>query len=131
LANRFRFLPQARAQAVRSGIAAADNDNVFSGRKDFLHRVDFISCNAAVLLRQEFQRIMHTLQFPAGNGKIPRRFGPAAKQHGVVRAAQFIRGNIHAHMRARGKNDSFRLHLFDAAVDQLLFQLEIRYAVPQ
>ena len=86
---------------------------------------------AAVLLRQEIHGEMDALELAAGHGQVARLFGAAGQHHRVIVLEQHFGRDVDADMRAVMEYDAFRLHLFDAAVDVMLFHLEIGNAVAQ
>src|SRR5580704_9881600 len=68
---------------------------------------------------------MNTLELAAGNGQIARLLGAATEKDGVEAFRQRLHGNIYAHVRVSLKDHAFGLHLLDAAIDDMFFELEI------
>ena len=84
-----------------------------------------------VLLRQKLHGEVNALQFAAGNIQVARLLGAAAQQDGVVVLGQRLHRHVHAHVRVGHKRDALGAHLLDAAVDDVLLQLEVGNAVAQ
>src|SRR5450830_1198016 len=130
-----------RADAVRAGIPAADNDDVLAGGLDLvLHLVAGVDL---VLQRQEVHREMHAFQLAARHGQVARLLGTTGDDDGVEVIAQvlgedgFLRpvvdggGKVLADQGRQAELDAFRFHLLDTAVDMELLQLEVANAVAQ
>ena len=66
-----------------------------------------------------------------GNVEIARSFRAARQHHGVKFLAQILRGNAAANVSVRLESDSLGHHLFEAPVENALFQFEVRDAVAQ
>ena len=91
LVNALCALAMAGAEAVRAGVAAADDDDALAGGEDgasgfhggeeLLFRVAFV---AAILLGQKLHGEVNALELAAGDGQIARLLGAAAEQDGVV-----------------------------------------------
>ena len=127
-------LPVGCAHAIGPGIAPADHDHVLvRGHQAAARRgADFvIACIALVLLGQEFHRESDAGQFRARNIE-PARFLRAAGQHDCIEIfAQRLEADVHAHFARRAKLHTFCLHLYGAAINQVLFHLEVGDAVAQ
>ncbi len=61
--------------------------------------------------------------------EIARLFRAAGQQHGVEFAVEVLRAFVDADMDAVVEDRTFLLHLGDAAVDMMLFHLEVGNAV--
>ena len=71
------------------------------------------------------------LQFAAGNRQVARLLGAAGEHHRVVFVEQSRGRDIDADIGAVVKHHALGLHLRDAAVDVVLFHLEVGNAVAQ
>jgi hypothetical protein len=60
-------LADRRANAVRAGVAAADDNDFFAGREDRLTADLRLVAYATILLRQEIHRVMNAGKLAAGN----------------------------------------------------------------
>ena len=85
----FGLLPVAGAQAIRAGVAAADDHDALAGGQNLVGHV--VAGIALVLLRQELHGEVNALQFAPGNIQIARSFRAAGQQHGVKFLAQILR----------------------------------------
>ena len=122
----------ARAQAVGAGVAAADDDDALAGRKNVERGIERVAVAALVLLRQKFHGVVNALQFAAGN--LQDR-GDARTPPARTMASKSRRRSSTANVRADfGIGDELHAlggHLFEAAVDDVLLQLEFGNAVAQ
>ena len=129
----FRALPERRADAVRSGVAAADHDDMPAVGEDVLDAVDRLRGDTAVLLRQKIHREVNAVEVAAGNRQIAAGFRAAGQRHRVVLLEQGLRiqraGSTAADMDAVMEDDAFGFHLRHAAVDDVLFHLEVGDAI--
>ena len=91
-------------------------------------RVAFV---AAILLGQKLHGEVDALEFAAGDGEIAGLLGAAAKQDGVEAFSERLDGDIDADVRVGLEDDAFGPHLLDAAVDDVLFKLEVGNAVAE
>ena len=66
-----------------------------------------------------------------GTRQVARRLRPARQHHRVVIGQQLVDRDVDADLDAGAERDAFGLHLRDAAVDQVLFHLEVGNAVAQ
>src|ERR1700734_2312084 len=129
--NRNRLLPMTGSETVCASIAAADDDHSFAGRQDLNFGLDCISETAAILLRQILHGEMDSLQLASRNFEIARMFR-STRQHDCVEVApQIFRRNIPSHFRSSNESHAFRRHLFQAAIDDVFFELELWDAVAQ
>ncbi|MNQ59209.1 hypothetical protein D3C85_734410 [compost metagenome] len=100
-----------------------------------------VACHGLVLLAQEVHGVVHAREFAARDRQVARRFRTAAHDHGVEFGHQRLRRTHRqaighgilriADVGRRRELHAFGLHLRDAAVDLVLFQLEIGNAVAQ
>ena len=86
---------------------------------------------ALVLLRQELHREMNAVELASGHRKIARLLGPAGEHQKVIVVEQAVDRDRHSDFHVRAENDALDFHLFDAAVDDRLFELEIGNAVTE
>ena len=109
-------LPVARMAPAAASIAEA------------LLRVAFV---AAILLGQELHGEVNALELAAGDGQVARMLGAAAEQDGVEVLGERFDGDVDADVRVGLEDDALGLHLLDAAIDDVLFQLEVGNAVAE
>src|SRR5262249_31371085 len=106
------------AEAVRAGVAAAEDDDALVGGEDLPR--DGIARAHLVLLRQELHGEVDALQLAARYRQVARS-GRAGRQHdGVELAAQVLARDVHAHAHAGAEGDALRRHLLHAEFDQPL-----------
>ena len=86
---------------------------------------------AAILLGQKLHGEVNALELAAGNLEVARMFGAAAEQDRVVVPGERFDGNVDADMRVGEERDALGAHLLDAAIDDVLLQLEVGNAVAQ
>src|SRR5258706_15713937 len=72
---------------------------------------------------------MNSLQLAAGNGEVSRLSRAATQDDGVKIAAEVLDLDVEADVGAGDELDAFVLHDFDAAEDDLFFELEVGDAV--
>src|SRR5205085_4003263 len=114
----FCALAERGADAVRSGIAAADHDDMLVAGKDIANAAERLAGDAAVLLRQEIHREMDAVEIAAGDREIAAGFGAASQRDRVILFEQLVRidAATGADEGAVMEGDAFALHLGDAAV---------------
>ena len=74
---------------------------------------------------------MNAFQLASGNLEVARLFGAAGQQDGVIVPGEGFHRHIHAHVRVGHERDALGAHLLNAAVDDVLFHLEVGNAVTQ
>ena len=131
LAHRARLVPVRRADAIRAGIAAADHQHVAAGRHDAFAVRHLLAGDATVLLRQEFHGVMDAGELAARHRQVARRFRADREHQRVVVAHQALDRDIHADMAVGMELDALGPHLPDAAIDDVLLELEVGNAVAQ
>ena len=119
------------ADAVRAGIAAANDDDVLAAGEDRLPLRLRFPAHAPVLLRQEIHGEMDALELAPGDRQIARLFRATGKHQRIVVLEQPLGGHVHADMGAAMERDPFRLHLLHAPVNVVFLHLEIGNAVAQ
>src|SRR5665213_1427050 len=129
--DNFCTLAMACAQAVCTSVSAANDQYPLTRRKDLCRRIDSITLVAMVLLGQKFHRIMDAFKFASRNLQIARLLSASSQQHGFILTHQLINRHIYTHMCVGDELHTLRAHLFNAAIDHMLFKLEIWNAVTQ
>ena len=128
-----RALAEGGADAVGSGVATADHDDMLAAGHDRLRRpgdrLDVLAADALVLLHEIRHRVMHAVEVVARNAGVARRFRAAAIEHGIMFGEQLGNRLVDADIDAAMEGDALALHLLDAAVDVVLLHLEVRDAV--
>jgi hypothetical protein len=79
LRDGFRALPERRADAVRTGVAAADHDDMLAFGENVRGVAERLGGDAAVLLRQEIHRKVDAVEVAAGDRQIAAGFGAAGQ----------------------------------------------------
>ncbi len=133
LRDGLRALPERGADAVRAGVAAADHDDMPAAGENVGGAVQRLRGDAAVLLRQEIHREVNAGEVAAGDREIAAGLGAAGQRDRVIFLDQLLRidAAIGADESAVMERDALGLHLGDAAVDDVLFHLEVGNAVTQ
>ena len=103
--------------------------------ENFRDRTERLGGDPPILLRQEIHRKMDAVEVAPWNGQIAAGFGAARQRHGVILGEQLARidralGSA-ADMDAVMERHALGLHLRHAAVDDMLFHLEVRDAVTE
>ena len=119
------LLAQACSQAVRPGVAAADDHHAFPLSEDGQRWVDNIAFAAAILLGQKLHGKVDALEFAAGDIEVARLLCAAGEQDGVVVVGEGLDGYIDADVGVGDERDSLGAHLLDTAIEHVLFQLEV------
>src|SRR5574343_245285 len=135
LGHRGSTMAVAGADAVGTGIAAADDDDVLALDVD---RVLDALLDFLVLRNQEFQRGVDALELTPRHRQIARHFGAGSEDHGVEILLQLLGRNgfgrivVDAGRNALVADDdlgledhAFGFHLGNATVDHRLVQLEV------
>ena len=74
---------------------------------------------------------MHPRQFPSRHRQVARHFGADGQAYRIVFAGERLHRDVFPYGRPGLEHDAFLLHQTDAAVDNLLAQLEVRYPEAQ
>ena len=119
------------AEAVGAGVSAADDEDALAVGGDGAGLVDAVALVAAVLLGQELHGEVDAVEVAAGDGEVAGLLGTAAEEDGVVVVGELGDGDVDADVGVGEEGDAFSLHLRDAAVDDVLFQLEVGDAVAE
>ena len=119
------------AEAIGAGVTASDNDDALAGRQNFRFRGDGVAEVAMVLLRQEIHGKMDPFQLASGDVEIARLLCASGKHNRIEVMPQILDGDIFAHLRAGNEFHALGGHLFQAAIDEVLLQLELRNAIAQ
>ena len=115
------------ADAVAARVAAADDQHVLAAGGDALFRVERLSGQYAVLLRQHLHGEVDAREVASGDGEVACLRRAGADGVGVEAFGQA--GEVY--LAAGLERDALGLHDAQAAVDDVLAQLEVRYAVAQ
>ena len=83
-------MPHRSADAIRSGVAAADDDDILSGRVNKISVLVRIQ-NALGVRGQKIHREMNAFEFASGNRQITRLRRAGRENHGVKFFQQFFR----------------------------------------
>ena len=129
LMNRQRLLAVARAQAVGAGVAAADDDHALAGGENFDRWIERVAEATLVLLREEFHRKVNSLQLASRNFQVARMLGAARQHDGIELATQIFDRDVLADLGIGDKLHALGGHLFEAAIDDVLLQLELGDAI--
>ncbi len=84
-----------------------------------------------VLLRQKVHRKMDPFQLASRDVEIAGLLGSAGEHNRIEVTSQIFDGNIFAHLGAGHEFHALGGHLFQAAIDEVLLQLELRNAIAQ
>ena len=116
-----------RAQAVRPGVAAADDDDVFALGRDAAGSVAL-----ALLVRrhQMFHGEVHPVEVAAFDVVVAGPQRPDCQYDGVVLGPQLLDGDIDADLAIGDEAGAFGAHLGEPLVEHRLLQLVLRDAVP-
>ncbi len=116
------------SQAIRARVAASNDDDALARGENLmrerrpLRSSDFVA--AEIPSHSKFP-----LSSRPGRFRSLRLFRAAGQQYRIEVATQIFYGNVHADMSAGHKLHALRLHLLQAAIDNLLLQLEIGNAI--
>ncbi len=86
---------------------------------------------ALVLLGEEIHREMDAVQLAPGDIQVARPLGAAGQHDGVEVGQQLVDRDVLADLGVDAERHTLGRHLVDAAVDQVLFHLEVGDAVAQ
>src|SRR6266702_3080712 len=131
LVDTLRALAQAGSQTIGAGVATTEDDDMFTLRQNFERRIEHIAFAAAILLWQKLHGEVDAPQFATRNREVAWTLGAARQQDGVVFVGQRLYGYIDADVRVGDEGDALGAHLLQAAIDDLLLQLEIGNPVAQ
>ncbi len=124
-------LPMDGSQAVRAGIAAAQNNHALAFRRElgFVFRPH--PGHFAVLLRQELHGKVDAFEVAPRNRQVTRDGGTACQHDGVKLRFEFLRCDVHANVDAGLEDHAFGLHLLQAAIQHPLLHLKVGDAIAQ
>ena len=136
LGDRARPLAQGVADAVRAGIPAADHDDVGAVGADLRHARGLrqrrkrteLARYPAVALVQVVHREVDAAQLAAGHRQIARHARPRRQHDRVKAAAQLLPTDVAADVHTAAQLDPLSRQLLRAALDEPLFDLEVRHA---
>src|SRR3954468_19280547 len=115
-----------RTQAICASIATSNDHDVLARGQNFTCGIDGIAVAALVLLRQEFHCKVNSLQFAPWNLQIARLFRTSGKHDGIEVTSQLLNGDVASDLGIRDELHAFGGHLLDAAIDDVLLELELR-----
>ena len=116
------------ADAIRAGIAAADDDDVLVLCGDVTAVLMLIE-QAFGVRRKKVHGEMNALELAALDGQIARLGRAGADDNGVEIVAQFFSGIIFADLGIGDKRDAFLRHEIHTALNDLFVELHVRDAV--
>ena len=90
-----RTLAVDRAEAVRAGVPAPDDDHVLARSADRVAIGDAVAFTAPVLLREVLHGEVHPVQLAARYRQVARLARSAGEDHGVEIAQEGARGHVH------------------------------------
>src|SRR5688572_539345 len=131
LHDRYRALAMRSAQAVRAGVAAADDDDLFALGRDELIVRNHVAFAAFVLQREVVHREMDAVELAPGDRQIARKRGSAGQQERVIVLSQLFNGDIRPYVGIRLEPDPFGGHDVEPAIEDGFLHLELRNPVAQ
>ena len=111
--------------AVGSGVAAADHDDVLAGGRDRRLRR---AVEHALPLGEVLHREVHAGELSPGHGQVARDARAGGDDDRVVLGAKLGDVDVDADLDAEPELDALGGELADAALDELLLDLELRHA---
>jgi hypothetical protein len=126
-----RALTMAGADAIGPGVAAADDDDALSFRRDRAAGGDDVARDAAVLLHEILHGEVHAAELAAAHAQLARDLRAAGEEHGVELVAQLLDVQVAPHLDPRLEHDALGPHLMQAQLDHLLLELEVGDAVAE
>ena len=130
LDDRGAALAQHVAEAVRARVAAAQDRDAQALRAQ-LGRRHGQAGDAPVLLHEVLHGEVHAGQLGARQRERPVALGAGGEHERVVAGAQLLERDVAADGDAEGELDALGDELLDAAIDQVLLELEVGDAVAQ
>src|SRR5437667_5417602 len=121
----------AGSQTIGSGVAPADNDDALTGCQYVGIGTEHVAFAAPVLLGQEFHGEVNAAQLTTWYLQIARIFSASGQDNRVEVATQVFHWNILADVHIGEELHSLSFHLRETAIDDVLFQFEMRYAIAQ
>src|SRR3954467_12778475 len=115
-----------RTQAICASIASSNDHDALARGENLTCRVHRVAVAALVLLRQEFHCKVNSLQFATWNLQIARLLGTSGKHEGIEVTSQLLDYDVASDLGIRNELHAFRGHLLDAAIDDVLLELELR-----
>src|SRR6478736_3319959 len=117
-----------RADAVRAGVAATDDDDVLAGGVDRAGTI--VAENGLGVGGEKLHRKVHSLEAAALDGQVARLGGAGADDRGVILLEEDLGLDVVADVGVADELDALLLHELDAAQDDLLLvQLHVGDAV--
>src|SRR5690606_13028497 len=113
-----RSLPMCRTDAVRTGVAATEDHDVLSGRRDLLREI--IPRTLAVLLGKVLHGEVDAREFAARAGQVAACVRTGRNDDSVVAGAKVVPADVDTDVHARAKAGALGLQLAQAVVEMLL-----------
>ena len=129
LVNAAAAVPVNGAQAVGPGVATTNDDDVLAFRPVQVVIGHGIAGDAAILVGQEVHGIFNAAQVAPGDRQVTRLGGSTTQADGVELGQNGFGRDVIADIDAGLEDDTFGFHLCQAAVDVVLFHLEVGNAV--
>ncbi len=120
-------LPDGRAQAVRPGVAAADDDDVLPGGRQ-RGRLQIARAHP-VGKRKVLHSLVNPRQLPPRHGQFAPRGRPRGEHHGVVSGPKLIGPDVPSDRRRRTELGPLGQHLLQPPLKMVLLHLELGDAV--
>ena len=118
------------AEAVGAGVAAAEDRYALALGRD-LRTFDGKSRDATILLCQVRHCELDTSKLATREDEVAVALRTRGEDDGIDAVAEFFKRKVATNVDAGGELDSFGLQLLEAAIDQLLLELEVGDAVAQ
>ena len=128
IGHRQRSLPDRGADAVGAGVAAADDDNAAAARIGSPAAAGSPLTRRFCCGKKSMAKWMPSSSRP-GTGRSRGFSAPPVRDDRIVVGNELVGGEVDADMRAVVEHHALGLHLRDAAVDVMLFHLEVGNAV--
>jgi hypothetical protein len=129
LHERRATVPHRGADAIRAGVAAADDDDILAGRINETTVLVAVEHRLGVS-SEEIHREVDALELTAFNRQVARLGGASGEHDGVEFLQQFFRRIIFADFRVADEFDAFRFENFQAAQhDFVLIKLHVGDAI--
>ncbi len=126
-----RALAVGGAEAIRAGVAAADDHDVLAGGGDELLVGDLVSLAATVLQREVLHREMDASQLPPRHLQVACSSRATSEDDRVVSGAELVMRDVDADVRVGLEDDPFLLHQIEPSIEPALLQFELGDSIPQ
>ncbi|CAB4736450.1 unannotated protein [freshwater metagenome] len=129
LRHRCGTLPVRRSEAIGSRITTTDDHDMLARHVE--RRLIHVTSDNPVRERQELHCLVDPAQFSSGYVEVPPHGRADRDDDGVVAAAEVIGSDVDTDIGPRAKLDPLGFHLGQAAVEMVLFHLELRDPVAE